>query len=327
MVRNRTALVTGVAGQDGIHLARLLLARGTRVVGTVRSDEPGMPARMVYLDGVHLEHHDLCDHASFAELLERHRPDEVYNLAGFSSVGASWNEPELVSMVNGTSVVRMLESLVAHRDRHAADVRFFQASSAEEFGGAASSPYARAKTTARDATAYFRDHYGLFACSGVLHNHESCLRPPHFVTRKITRAAAEIKLGRSDRLALGNLDISRDWGAVRDFVEAMILMLLLDDPTDLTIATGTLHSLRDLLETAFTAAGLDHPWQYVEQDRSLMRPNDTAVLSADMSVTERLLGWSATTSFEDLVAEMVDVDLRRVRSGVEESAEYLVADR
>lgn len=320
----RTALVTGVAGQDGIYLARRLLGLGFRVVGTEREAATTEQDLAVYLEGVHVVHHDVRDDQAFRALLERCRPEWVFNLAAFSSVGASWDHPDLVDEVNGASVERMLQAIVDHGARHGQDVRFFQAGSAEELGAAADSPYARAKARAHAATTRAREEHGLFACTAVLHNHESPLRPQRFVTRKITRAAAEIALGKRDTVSLGNLEVSRDWGAAGDYVVAMTGMLDLEAPVDLVIATGVTHTLRDLVETAFAAAGVTDPWSYVVLDQALVRPADAPSLVADTSQARRVLGWEPSQTFEQVVAHMVAVDLRRLRTGVEESVDYLV---
>ncbi|WP_309649357.1 GDP-mannose 4,6-dehydratase [Nocardioides sp.] len=323
MTPSRVALVTGVAGQDGVYLARELIARGWQVVGTVRPGDPAVTAMSVYLSGVEVVSHDLCDAAGFGSLVELWRPSRVFNLAGFSSVGASWDQPDLVEEVNGVAVERMLASLVELRDRHGDDVRFFQAGSAEESAPGASSPYAQSKVRARAAVSVAREAFGLHAVTATLHNHESPLRPRRFVTRKITRAAASIALGRASSVTLGNLDVSRDWGAAADYVRAMVAMLELDTPRDLVVATGVTHTLHDLLAAAFAAAGLGDPSAYVVQDPALLRPADAPTLAADISETRRVLGWKPSTSFEDVVAQMVRVDLERLRSGVEESPAYL----
>lgn len=328
----RTALVTGVAGQDGVLLARHLLAEGYRVVGTT---QPGVPTTLrPYLDGIELEEHDLRDTAGFDRLLGTYVPTEIYNLAGFTSVGASWDNPELVAEVNGAAVERMLDSLIAHRDRTGSSPRFFQASSSEVFGPEATNPqdestphdpqnpYAESKSHAQQVAASRRKD-GLFVSVGILYNHESPLRGLQFVTRKIVRAAVEIAAGTHDTVTLGNLEVSRDWGAANDYVAAMRAVLQHDEPTDFIIATGTLHSLHDLLEIAFETAGVADPWSHVEQDPALMRQVDAPGLSGDPTRAKELLGWQATTSFEQLIAEMVAVDVQRVRTGVEEDVSYL----
>jgi GDPmannose 4,6-dehydratase len=322
-----TALVTGVTGQDGVYLARHLLAKGRRVVGTVRPGTAATDPMTLYVDGVTVVEHDLRDTDGLRELLMRHRPAEVYNLASLSSVGASWGQPELVAEVNGYAVARALDALVAYRDATSVDVRFFQASSAEELGEAAASPYALAKAHAREAVLAARETHELFACAAILHNHESPLRGAGFVTRKITRAAAEIGLGRRDRLTLGNLEVTRDWGAASDYVCAMRLMLEIDEPTDLVIGTGVAHTLGQLLQTAFGAVGIDDPMRHVEQDPALIRPVDAAVLVADPAPAHAAIGWHATTGFEALVRERVEVDVRRVESEIEESPDYVQSVR
>ncbi|GEP39802.1 GDP-mannose 4,6-dehydratase [Nocardioides psychrotolerans] len=323
MGASRVALVTGVAGQDGVYLARELLSRGWRVVGTTRPGDSAVAAMSVYLSGVEVVSHDLRDASGFEALVGEVRPSRVFNLAGFSSVGASWDHASLVEEVNGLAVERMLTSLVELRDRHGDDVRFFQAGSAEETGAGASSPYAASKTRARAAVTVAREAFGLHAVTATLHNHESPLRPQRFVTRKITRAAASIACGLADSVSLGNLEVSRDWGAAEDYVQAMVAMLELDAPQDLVIATGVSHTLRDLLDVAFEAAGLGDPASYVVQDRALLRPADAPSLVADTEPARRVLGWSPSLSFEQVVGHMVRTDLERLRSGVEESPAYL----
>ncbi len=322
-----TALITGVAGQDGVFLARHLTSVGRRVVGTI---QPGAPSPLrAYLDGVITEEHDLRDADGFDRLLETHEPDEVYNLAGFTSVGASWDHHDLVMEVNARAVEKMLNSLVKR-----GGAKFFQASSSEIFGPDAvnpqdestphnpQNPYAESKCRAQEAIARARNE-GLFACAGILYNHESVLRPTQFVTRKITRAAAEIGEGRRNGLTLGNLEISRDWGAARDYVVAMHSILQQETPADFVIASGTLHTLGELLEIAFAAASIDDAWEYVEQDPALLREADSPGLSGNARKARCELGWSPSLTFEKLVREMVLVDQRRVRTRVEEDITYL----
>lgn len=325
------ALVTGVTGQDGTYLARQLRAAGRGVVGTAR---PGTPSS-VYLADVDVRPLEVSDTAAFVDLLEAVRPAEVFHLAAFSSVGASWGQAPHVGEVNGQAVLRMLEALLAFRARHGWAPRFLHASSAEVFGALDDrprtesdahhprSPYAAAKSFAHHLVVAYREAHGLFAVNGILYNHESPLRGRGFVTRKITRAAAEIALGRTDRVRLGNLAVSRDWGHAADHVRGMVAMLAADEPHDLVLATGVPHSLRDLLETAFDAAGLGSPDPYLVSDPALFRPVDGACPLGDASSARTTLGWRPRHTFDDVVREMVAVDLRRVESGVEESPAYL----
>ncbi|MBM7516587.1 GDP-mannose 4,6-dehydratase [Nocardioides nitrophenolicus] len=319
----RTALVTGVAGQDGIYLARSLRASGLAVVGTVAPGFAADDARRVYLDGVDLRPLDVRDGAALEALVVEVAPDEVYNLAALSSVGRSWEEPELTAATNAAPVERLVAALLRLRSERGHDARLFQASSAEVHGGAADSPYARAKAAADDVVRRARAEHDLFAVCGVLHNHESAVRPTRFVTRKIARSAAEIALGRRETVSLGNLDVQRDWGFAGEYVEAMRLQLAHDVPLDLPIGTGVAHSLADLLALAFAAAGLGDPGERVVQDPALLRPADTAVFVADPEPAAAALGWRAGVGFETLVAHLVAADLERLRTGIEEAPAYL----
>jgi len=318
----RTALVTGVAGQDGIYLVRSLCADGTAVVGTVAPGFGADDPRRVYLTGVDVRPLDVRDGAALEALVAEVEPDEVYNLAALSSVGRSWDEPELTAATNAAPVEHLVTALLRLRDR-GRDARLFQASSAEVHGTAADSPYARAKAAADEVVRRARAEHDLFAVCGVLHNHESPLRPTRFVTRKITLGAAQIALGLRDRLSLGNLDVHRDWGFAGEYVEAMRRQLAHDVPIDLPLGTGRAHSLRDLLDHAFAAAGLGEPGDRVVQDPALLRPADTALFVADPEPAAAALGWRARVGFEALVGHMVAVDLARLRSGVPESVDYL----
>lgn len=331
----RTALVTGVGGQDGLLLARELAAHDTSVLGTVQTRGDSAELLATYAPHVRVLTHDVTDRSGFARLLDEHRPDEVYNLAALSSVGASWQAAEQVAQTNGVAVLRMLEELVAHRARHGWAPRFFQASTAEMFGRAdhqpqsemsahrPRNPYAAAKSFAHHLTSSYRDTHDLWACSGILYSHESPLRPESFVTRKISRAAAEISLGRRDQLRLGSLDVRRDWGAASDHVRAMRLMLGAAEPADYVIATGASHSLEELVVAAFAAAGVDDPWRHVRQDPELVRPAEVAEQSGDPTRAREQLGWSPTLGLEQVIEHMVRVDLTRLESGVEESPAYL----
>ena len=329
------ALITGVTGQDGVYLARHLIQRGYDVVGTA---QPGAAARLKmapYLEGITVINHDLRDALAFAALLDKHLPDEVYNLAAFSSVGASWAHAELVGETNGMAVLRMLEVLRQHRDRHGTAPRFYQASTSEMFGLAdhqpqtentphhPRSPYGATKSFAHHLTINYRESYGLYACSGILYNHESPLRGLDFVTRKITRSVAEISLGLRQTVTLGNLDICRDWGAVPDYVDAMWRTLQQDEPADFIIATGISHALSDVLDVAFAEVGLSSPEDYLERDPELMRPADVVELRGDATKAREQLGWEPTTSFEEIIGRMVRADVARLSSGVEESPAYL----
>lgn len=312
-----THLITGVTGQDGVHLARLLLAEGGRVVGTHRPDSPEATAMAPYLRGVELVALDVRDHGGFADLAAAVAPDEVYNLAAFSSVGRSWEYPGEALEVNGEAPEAMLEALAARPG-----VRFLQAASSEQTGDASGSPYARGKARAHAAVEAARED-GRFAAAAVLHIHESPIRRPHFVVRKITRGVAAIAQGRQDRLTLGSLAVRRDWGAAADHVRAMRLMLQAGEPADFEVCTGVVHSLRDVVEMAFTAAGIDDPWAHVEHDESLARPQDAAELVGDPEPLRKATGWEPTRTLADVIADMVAVDLRRLETGVEEHESYL----
>lgn len=314
--------MTGVAGQDGIYLARSLRADGVRVVGVASAGTGAEDPRRCYLSGVEVHAMDLREPARLAALVAEVEPDEVYNLAAVSSVGRSWSEPDLTFAVNQHAVEVLVAALERLRARTRRDVRLFQASSAEVDGDATASPYARSKAAAEDVVRAARER-GLAASIGRLHIHESPLRAETFVSRKITRGAAAIALGLSDRVVLGNLDVVRDWGFAGEYVEAVRLMLAADEPVDLPIGTGRPHRLLDVVERAFAAAGLGPASSYVVQDPDLVRPADTAVLVADPEPASAAIGWRATTTMEQVVDAMVDVDLRRLRSGIAESEDYL----
>ncbi|WP_310962197.1 GDP-mannose 4,6-dehydratase [Nocardioides terrisoli] len=324
---HRTALITGITGQDGIYLTRLLQDEGCTVVGTASSPAIRGPAgRRVtaYLPRVAVVSCDVRDRTGMRRLLEAHRPDEVYNLAALSSVALSWAEPALTLDVNATAVAGLLDDVLALRDRTGADIRFFQASSAEVHGSASESPYAQAKALAEVSVVEYRERHDLHACFATLHNHESPLRDGRFLTRKVTRAAARIAAGRPDPLTLGNLAVRRDWGHARDYVVAMRAMLRTDAPIDLPIGTGVAHSVTELVDVAFDAAGVEEPWAHVQHDESLMRPRDAALIVADPEPARQAIGWTATTSFVELVAQMVHVDQERLRRGVEDDPAYLL---
>ncbi len=318
-----TALITGVAGQDGAYLSTQLRERGYRVVGMVQPGSTIRPELAAYLDGVEIVTGTMRDTGALRAVIEGSDPDEVYNLAGVSSVARSWHEPELTADVNGTGLVRLVQALVEHRERTGREPRLLQASSSEMFGLPTApmqdertplrprSPYALAKAFAHEAAVMFRESHGLHVSCVVLFNHESPLRPPTFVTRKISSTVAAIGQGRADRLVLGDLETRRDWGSARDYVTAMWLALQADVPGDFVVATGVTHSIREWVAAAFAVAGVSDWEGLVGTDPALVRPLEPGPLVGDASRARDLLGWSPTTSFEDLVAQMVEADLAR----------------
>jgi GDPmannose 4,6-dehydratase len=331
----RTALITGIAGQDGIYLGRHLQSLGYRVIGTVRSAPLSEPVLSAYLPETRAYEVDIRNSAALGVLLDRERPDEIYNLASWSSVGRSWSDPETVTAVNGLSVLGLLEQVKRLRDTEGYDPRICQASSSEMFGLVKElpqtedsphhprSPYAVSKSFAHHTAVNYRESYGMFVATAILFNHESPLRPASFVTRKITQAAAAIAAGEQDKLTLGRLDIRRDWGAASDYVTAMHLMLQLPEPNTFNVATGESHSLADFLRLAFAAAGLDEYEALVTSDQSLYRPADVPETRGDLTKAQQVLGWQPTKSFADIVSGMVEVDMARLRTGREDSIDYL----
>ena len=315
------ALITGITGQDGSYLAELLLEKGYEVHGMVRRASTEKFDRIEHLrERITLHQGDLLDQRSLVDALRAARPDEVYNLAAMSFVAVSWIQPTLTAEFTGVGVTRMLEAV----REVCPDARFYQASSSEMFGKVREvpqteatplhprSPYGAAKAYGHHITVNYRESYGLFACSGILFNHESPRRGLEFVTRKITWHAAAISLGLVGELRLGNLDAERDWGYARDYVHAMWLMLQQDRADDYLIATGVTHTVRECARLAFERVGLD--WErYVVVDDSLMRPAEVDALVGDASKARRVLGWEPTTSFQELIALMVDADLERLR--------------
>ncbi len=320
------ALITGITGQDGAYLAEFLLGKGYEVHGMVRRSSSESHERLErFRDRLHLHDGDLLDESSIFGLLDQVRPAEVYNLGAQTFVPASFSQPALTAEATAVGVVRMLEAI----RRVDPSVRFYQASSSEMFGRVREepqneqtsfwprSPYGAAKAYGHWITVNYRESYGLFACSGILFNHESPLRGREFVSRKVTDAVARIKLGIQDKLLLGNLDAQRDWGFAGDYVEAMWLMLQQAEPDDFVIATGIKHSVRDLLQLAFGHVGLD--WQkHVEVDPTLFRPADVNTLCGDSAKARRKLGWQPRVNFAQLVAMMVDADMQRIRRSLEE---------
>lgn len=317
----RVALITGITGQDGSYLAELLLEKGYRVVGMVRRSSAENFYRIEHIrDRIELEQADLLDQYSLIDVLKRVRPEEVYNLAAMSFVPTSWSQPVLTTEFDAVGVTRILEAIRLTNP----DARFYQASSSEMFGKVREvpqrettpfhprSPYGVAKVYGHHITVNYRESYGLFACSGILFNHESPRRGKEFVTRKVTDGVARIKLGLADQLKLGNLTAHRDWGFAGDYVRAMWLMLQQDAPDDYVVATGESHSVQDLVELAFAHVGLD--WKkHVVEDPSLIRPAEVDTLLGDWSHAREKLGWKPAVSFAQLVQMMVDSDLALLR--------------
>jgi GDPmannose 4,6-dehydratase len=320
---DKRALITGITGQDGSYLAEFLLEKGYKVFGLVRRSSTVNFERLVHLqDQIELLPGDLLDQNSLISALQRSEPQEVYNLASQSFVPTSWNQPVLTGEFTALGVTRMLEAVRVVNPK----VRFYQASSSEMFGMVREtpqnentqfyprSPYGVAKLYGHWITVNYRESYGLFACSGILFNHESPRRGLEFVTRKVSYGVARIKLGFQNILKIGNLDAERDWGFTGDYVRAMWMMLQQDKPQDYVVATGITNSVRRLVEVAFGHVGLDHR-DYVEVDPNLLRPAEVHHLKGDPSKAKRELGWEPTVDFEGLVQMMVDADLARLRDG------------
>lgn len=322
----KTALITGVTGQDGSFLSEFLLERGYSVHGLLRESSTPNTSRIDHLIAnadlecrFFLHHGDLRDSESLRHVIGAVVPDEIYNLGAQSHVAASFLQPEHTVDTTGTSVIRILEAIRDIESHYGKRVRFYQAGSSEMFGSARPpqheetrfeprSPYACAKVYAHYQVVNYRESYGLFAANGILFNHESPRRGENFVTRKITRAAARIKLGLQSRLRMGNLDIRRDWGFAGDYVDAMWRILQCEEPDDFVIATGTSYSLRDFLAFAFRHLGLE--WQkYVEIDESLYRPADVSHVEGDASKAKARLGWESTHTVRQIATMMVEADL------------------
>ena len=313
-----TAIITGVTGQDGSYLADFLLTRGYRVIGMVRRSSTVTFGRIQHIqDEIELIQGDLHDQSSLVSLLEEYQPEEVYNLAAQSFVPTSWKQPVLTGEVTALGVTRILEAIRLFNP----STRFYQASSSEMFGKVREvpqtestpfyprSPYGVAKVYGHWITVNYRESYNLFACSGILFNHESPRRGLEFVTRKITNGVARIKLGLTNELRLGNLESRRDWGFAGDYVKAMWLMLQQDHPEDYVICTGETHSVREFCETAFHYVGLDYR-DYVIQDPLFYRPAEVDLLVGDSTKAREKLSWKPEKSFEELIEIMVDSDLQ-----------------
>jgi GDPmannose 4,6-dehydratase len=315
-----TALITGVNGQDGSYLAEFLLSKGYDVVGMVRRSSTVTCERIQHIqDDITIVQGDLHDQSSLVALLEEYQPDEVYNLASQSCVATSWSQAVLTGEVTAMGVTRLLESIRSVDPK----VRFYQASSSEMFGKVVEtpqrettsfyprSPYGVAKVYGHWITINYRESYNLFAVSGILFNHESPRRGLEFVTRKISHGVARIKLGLDKELHLGNLDAKRDWGFAGEYVQAMWHMLQQEQPDDFVIGTGETHSVREFCELAFSQVGLNY-LDYVVQDARFLRPSEVDMLIADSTKARQKLGWSPRVGFKDLVAMMVEADLKRL---------------
>ena len=327
-MKKKVALITGINGMDGSHLADLLLDKDYEVFGVERRSSVKNRTNTNHLEGkVTFITGDLTDQNSLFRCLKQSNPDEVYNLAAQSFVGESWNTPEQTSNVTGLGALRMLEALREYKETRS-DLRYYQASSSEMFGRMVEnpasettpfyprSPYGVSKLYAHWITKNYRESYDMFNCSGILFNHESERRGLEFVTRKISNGVAKISLGISDHISLGNLDAKRDWGYAPDYVESMWLMLQQDKPNDYVVATGKCHSIRDFLSEAFSLVGIDDWKNYIIQDPRFMRPAEVDVLVGDSSKAKNNLGWQPKTSFRELVSIMVHNDIEILKKGI-----------
>jgi len=324
----KTALITGITGQDGSYMAELLLEKGYKVWGMHRRTSTINFDRISHLaDKINLVQGDLLDQNSIHNLIEEAQPDEIFNLAAQSFVPTSWSQPLLTGEITGLGVTRMLEAIRTVNPK----IRFYQASTSEMFGKVREvpqrettpfyprSPYGVSKVYGHWITINYRESYKLFACSGILFNHESPRRGLEFVTRKVTNAAARIKLGLANELRMGNLDAKRDWGYAKDYVEAMWLMLQQDEPDDYVVATGETHSVRELVEAAFSHLGLD--WEkYVKVDQQFVRPAEVDLLVGDSSKARKKLGWQPKVTFRELVKIMVEADMKRQEEALGKTA-------
>ena len=320
----KTAMITGINGMDGSHLADFLLDKGYKVYGVERRSSTKNRTNTKHLEGkITFLQGDLTDQNSLLRCLKESNPDEVYNLAAQSFVGESWNTPEHTSEVTGLGVLRILEAIREYNPK----IKFYQASSSEMFGRMVEnpareatpfyprSPYGVAKLYGHWITKNYRESYDMFACSGILFNHESERRGIEFVTRKISDGVARIKLGLADHITLGNLEAKRDWGYAPDYVEAMWLMLQQDEADDYVIATGETHSIREFLDVAFKYIGIARWDSYIKQDARFMRPAEVDVLRGDYTKANDSLNWKPNTSFVELVHAMVDNDINILSKG------------
>jgi len=313
----KTALITGLTGQDGSYLAEFLLEKGYKVYGLVRRSSTENFERIQHIrDKINIIEGDLLDQHSLIEAMKTSKPDEVYNLAAQSFVPTSWNQPVLTGQATGLGVTKMLEAIRAVDKK----IKFYQASSSEMFGKVTEtpqnektifhprSPYGVAKVYGYWITVNYRESYDMFCCNGILFNHESPRRGLEFVTRKITNNVAKIKLGLAKELRLGNLDSKRDWGFAKDYVEAMWLMLQQKKPDDFVVATGSTHSVREFCDIAFSHVGLDYK-KFVKVDKKFYRPAEVRLLQGDSSKAKKVLGWKPRVTFKQLVEMMVNADI------------------
>lgn len=320
----KTALITGITGQDGMYLSEFLIQKGYKVYGLIRGqNNPKLDFVQRLIPNLELVEGDLLDQSSLIAAVEKTQPDEVYNLGAISFVALSWQQPVLTGEITGLGVVRMLEAIrIVNKN-----IKFYQASSSEMFGKVVEtpqtektpfhprSPYGVAKAYGHYITMNYRESHGIFACSGMLFNHESPRRGLEFVTRKVTNAAARIKQGKQSELLLGNLDSVRDWGYAGDYVRAMYLMLQQDQPDDYVVASGKTHSIKELCEKAFSQVGLD--WkEYVKTDPKFLRPAEVDLLKGDATKAHEKLGWQPEVSFDEMIKMMVDTDMKIV-SGID----------
>jgi GDPmannose 4,6-dehydratase len=316
------AFITGITGQDGQHLAEFLHGQGYEVFGMVKGQSnPRIAAVLEEMPFIETIPGDLADLPSLVKAIEMAQPDEVYNLGAISFVALSFNQAELTANITGLGVLRMLEAVRMVGGAENNPIRFYQASSSEMFGKVREvpqtestpfhprSPYGCAKVFGHDIVVNYRESYGMFACSGILFNHEGPRRGIEFVTRKVTNAVARIKLGLQQELVLGNLDAKRDWGYAGDYVKAMWMMLQHDQPDDYVVATGETHSIEDLVDRAFAEVGIDDWRPYVRQDPKFFRPAEVDLLIGDPSKAKQQLGWEPEVSFAELVSMMVRNDL------------------
>jgi GDPmannose 4,6-dehydratase len=323
MSSSKSALITGITGQDGLYLAELLLEKNYKVYGLIRGqNNPKENLVKEILPDVELINGDLTDPSSLFRAIDKSTPSEVYNLGAISFVAYSWEQAQLTSQVTGIGVLNLLEAIRISYGEDLSSIRFYQASSSEMFGKVQAvpqsestllwprSPYGVAKAFGHHMTINYRESYGMHASSGILFNHESPRRGPEFVTRKVSLAAARIALGKQDKLVMGNLDAKRDWGFAGDYVDAMWRMLQQPEADDYVVSTGETHTIEELLEVAFKAAGLNDWRQYVEQSSEFMRPAEVDLLIGDASKAKSVLGWAPKVNFDELISMMVESDLR-----------------